>query len=138
MKIGILEADQLSETLRRQYGSYGDMIQNLLQSLDQRLAFTRYQVTESNYPENIDDCDAYLITGSKFSIYDNEPWIKDLQEYVIALAGQQKKLIGICFGHQLIAHALGGQTQKSEKGNEHGLCLQAVDGSGQRYFLITN
>ena len=93
MKIGILEADQLSEELRQQYGSYGDMTQNLLHSIDKRLAFQRYQVTASSYPENIDDCDAYLITGSKSGIYDDKPWIKQLQNYVVTLAERQKKLI---------------------------------------------
>jgi GMP synthase-like glutamine amidotransferase len=126
LKIGILEADQLSEKLRQQYGSYGDMTQNLLHSVDKRLAFPRYQVTESGYPENIDDCDAYLITGSKSSIYDDKPWIKHLQDYVVTLAERQKKLIGICFGHQLIAQALGGQAQKSDKGWGVGLATSTV------------
>ena len=126
MKIGILETDRLSEALRRQYGSYGDMFQNLLHSVDKRLALPRYQVTEFHYPENIDDCDAYLITGSKSSVYDDKPWIKDLHDYVITLAGRKKKLIGICFGHQLIAQALGGRAQKSEKGWGVGLATSTV------------
>jgi GMP synthase-like glutamine amidotransferase len=145
LKIGILEADQLSEALRKQYGSYGDMIQNLLHSVDKRLAFPRYQVTESSYPENIDDCDAYLITGSKSSIYDNKPWIKPLQDYVVTLAGRQKKLIGICFGHQLIAQALGGQAQKSDKGWGVGMATSTVyvskpwmDPAKETFALITS
>ena len=126
MKIGILEADRLNDELRAQHGSYGDMFQNLLHSVDKRLALPRYQVTESEYPENIDVCDAYLITGSKSSVYDDKPWIKDLHDYVITLAGRQKKLIGICFGHQLIAQALGGRAQKSEKGWGVGLATSTV------------
>jgi GMP synthase-like glutamine amidotransferase len=126
VKIGILEADRLSETLRKEYGSYGDMFQNLLHSIDNSLALPCYQVTESVYPENIDDCDAYLITGSSSGIYDDEPWIKRLYDYVITLADRRKKLIGICFGHQLIAQALGGKTQKSEKGWGVGLATSTV------------
>jgi len=126
VKIGILEADVLSEALRKQYGSYGDMFQNLLHSVDRNLALPRYQVTESDYPEDIDDCDAYLITGSKSSIYDDKPWIRQLHDYVVTLAGRQKKLIGICFGHQLIAQALGGRTQKSVKGWGVGLTTSTV------------
>lgn len=126
MKIGILEADQLSEELRTKFGSYGDMFQTLLHSVDKRLSLPRYPVTESSYPEQIDDCDAYLITGSKSGIYDGSPWIKQLQEYVIALAERQKKLVGICFGHQLIAQALGGQAQKSDKGWGVGLATSTV------------
>lgn len=126
MKIGILEADQLSDALRRQYGSYGDMIHNLLHPVDNRLTFPRYPVTESRYPDNIDDCDAYIITGSKAGVYDNRPWIKLLQDYVVTLAGRRKKLIGICFGHQLIAQTLGGRAQKSEKGWGVGLATSTV------------
>lgn len=126
MKIGILETDQLSEALRREHGGYGDMFQALLQSVDKHLSLPRYQVTESGYPENIDDCDAYLITGSKAGVYDDRPWIKPLQDYVATLAKQKKKLIGICFGHQLIAQALGGQAQKSAKGWGVGLATSTV------------
>jgi GMP synthase-like glutamine amidotransferase len=145
LKIGILETDQLSEALRKQYGSYGDMFQTLLHSIDKRLSFQRYQVTASRYPEHIDDCDAYLITGSKSGIYDNKPWIKPLQDYVVTLAGRQKKLIGICFGHQLIAQALGGQAQKSDKGWGVGLATSTVyvskpwmDPVKERFALITS
>jgi GMP synthase-like glutamine amidotransferase len=145
VKIGILEADRLSAALRKQYGSYGDMFENLLQSVDKSLALPRYQVTESEYPEDIDDCDAYLITGSKFSIYDDEAWIRQLQDYVITLAGRQKKLIGICFGHQLIAQALGGRAQKSEKGWGVGLATSTVyvtkpwmDPAQETYALLTS
>jgi GMP synthase-like glutamine amidotransferase len=145
LKIGILEADQLSQALRMQYGSYGDMTQTLLHSVDKSLALPRYQVTESSYPEHIDDCDAYLITGSKSSVYDNKPWIQQLQDYVVTLAGRQKKLIGICFGHQLIAQALGGQTQKSDKGWGVGLATSTVyvtkpwmDPVKESFVLITS
>ena len=145
MRIGILEADQLSKELRAQFGSYGDMFQTLLHSVDKRLSLPRYQVTESRYPEHIDDCDAYLITGSKSGIYDGQPWIKQLQDYVIALAERQKKLVGICFGHQLIAQALGGQAQKSDKGWGVGLATSTVyvakpwmDPAKESFTLITS
>ena len=126
MKIGILEADRLSDTLREQYGSYGDMFQNLLRSIDNNLVLPRYQVMESDYPEDIEDCDAYLITGSNSGIYDDKPWIKQLHDYVISLDDRKKKLIGICFGHQLIAQALGGRAQKSEKGWGVGISTSTV------------
>ena len=126
MKIGILEAEKLSEALRKEYGSYGDMFQTLLLSTDKTLSLPTYQVTESSYPKDIDDCDAYLITGSKSSIYENKPWIKQLQDYVVTLAEGQKKLIGICFGHQIIAQSLGGQAQKSNAGWGIGMATSTV------------
>ena len=129
MRVGILEADHLDEGLREQYGSYGDMFEALLKPVDGSLRFSRYQVTDCHYPQHIDDCDAYLITGSKSGIYDDEPWIQRLHDYVVALAGRRKKLIGVCFGHQLIAQALGGRAEKSGKGWGVGLSRSAVYGS---------
>ncbi len=116
MRIGILETQILEIGVKEKYGSYAEMFQRLFLSVDDQLEFVVYQITESHYPENIDECDAYLITGSKSSVYDDEPWILELQNYIVSLHKQRKKLIGICFGHQLIAHTLGGLTQKSENG----------------------
>lgn len=116
MRIGILETDKPDPEAIEKFGSYVEMFQRLFLSVDDQLEFDVYQVTEGHYPESIHECDAYLITGSKSSVYDEELWIKDLQDYVVSLHDQRKKLVGICFGHQIIAHALGGLTQKSEKG----------------------
>ena len=116
MRIGILETGKLDPEIEKEYGSYAEMFQQLLLSVDDQLEFDIYQVTEGHYPESIDECDAYLITGSKHSVYDDELWIKELEDYVVSLHEHCKLLIGICFGHQIIAHALGGHTQKSDKG----------------------
>ncbi len=116
MKLGILESDRLEKSLREKYGSYSEMFQKLLSSVDDQLVFESYKVIQLEYPENIDDCDAYLITGSKSSPYENKTWIKALENYVVKLHTHQKKLIGICFGHQLIAQALGGLVENSPKG----------------------
>jgi len=116
MRIGVLETDTLEHDIKNKYGSYAEMFQQLFLSINNKLEFNIYQVIEEIYPENIDECDAYLITGSKFSAYEDSPWIKKLSQFIISLAKQRKKLIGICFGHQIIAHALGGLTEKSNKG----------------------
>ena len=116
MQIGILETDTLEPCIKEKYGSYAEMFQSLFLSVDNQLEFKVYPVIEGQYPKHMDECDAYLITGSKASAYDNEPWIKQLRDYIVALHKQHRKLIGICFGHQIIALALGGLTEKSEKG----------------------
>ncbi|RDH84671.1 MAG: GMP synthase [endosymbiont of Galathealinum brachiosum] len=116
MKIGILETDIVDDKVIDEFGSYPDMFRKLLLTVDKQLSFQAYRVLDFEYPLFIDECDAYLITGSKFNAYDNDPWIGRLKEYVVELVDRRKKLIGICFGHQLIAQALTGQVEKSEKG----------------------
>ena len=116
MRIGILETDKLDADLIARFGSYAEMFKVLLSSIDNGLSFKVYQVIDNAYPEQIDECDAYLITGSKYSAYDNDGWIRKLETYIVSLHELRKKLIGICFGHQLIAQALGGKVSKSEKG----------------------
>lgn len=116
MRIGILEADKLDAKLVAQHGSYADMFKNLLSSIDNEVTFNTYSVIDNAYPEHIDTCDAYLITGSKYGVYDSDDWIRKLQAYIVSLHERHKKLVGICFGHQLIAQALGGKVSKSKKG----------------------
>ncbi len=116
MKIGILEAEQLTADTIQKFGSYADMTQGLLMSVDNSLSFQTWLVVDGEYPQDIHECDAYLITGSKASAYGDEAWIRQLETYIRLLSEQRKKLIGICFGHQLIAQALGGRVEKSDKG----------------------
>jgi GMP synthase-like glutamine amidotransferase len=116
MKLGILVTDQLDSQISEKFGSYPEMFQALLIQIDPSLTFSSYSVIDQTYPETIDECDAYLITGSKFSAHEDKPWINQLCNYIQTLHRQQKKLIGICFGHQLIARALGGKTEKSTQG----------------------
>lgn len=142
MKLGILRTDTVRSEWAARFGEYPDMFMQLLGGLDPALAFRTYHVVHGEYPEAIDDVDAYLITGSQFSVYDNEPWIHRLGEFVRELHARRKKTIGICFGHQLIAHALGGETRKSQRGWGVGLHRHKVHGSpdwfdgGEAHFRI--
>lgn len=116
MKIGILKTDAVRDEWVASYGEYPDMFIKLLGERDPALEFAVYDVRLDEYPENIDDCDAYLITGSRHSVYDELPWIARLLDYIRELDRAHKKIVGICFGHQAIAHALGGRTEKSPAG----------------------
>jgi GMP synthase-like glutamine amidotransferase len=116
MKLGILKTDQVRPEWVPEFGEYPDMFMALLGRVDPTLEFTVYDVEQGEYPADIDEVDAYLITGSKSSVYDDKPWIATLMEFVRELDRRRKKLVGICFGHQLVAQALGGRTEKSPKG----------------------
>jgi GMP synthase-like glutamine amidotransferase len=116
MKLGILKTDAVRPEWVNEFGEYPDMFIRLLGRVDPSLEFHVYDVQLGEYPADIDEVDAYLITGSKSSVYDDEPWIATLMDFVRELDRRRKKLVGICFGHQLVAHALGGKTEKSAKG----------------------
>lgn len=79
-----------------------------------------YRAIKGELPKSPDECDAFLIPGSPFSVYDSETWIPPLIEFVRDCHRVQKKLVGICFGHQLIAQTLGGKVEKGIQGWELG------------------
>lgn len=120
MKIGILQADSVLDQFQPDHGNYPGMIAEILgqaaTELNVEAEFRSYDVEHGSYPEVIDECDGYVITGSKKSVYDVEPWIADLKEYTRELHAVEKKLVGLCFGHQLVAEALGGKTLGAEAG----------------------
>ena len=86
-----------------------------------KFEYTIYDVTKNHFPEDIDECDAYLTTGSRHSVNDGYSWIAELEEIVRECQKQKKKLVGICFGHQLLAKALGGEVKQSDVGLGIGL-----------------
>lgn len=116
MKIGILKTDAVRPEWVAEFGEYPDMFMRLLGDRDPSLEFAVFDVRLGEYPNTLDDCDAYLITGSRHSVYEDLPWIADLLAFIRKLDQHRKKLVGICFGHQAIAHALGGRTEKASVG----------------------
>lgn len=59
--------------------------------------------------------DGYIITGSAAGVYDDLPWIPELKAWARAAAGD-RPMVGVCFGHQLMAEAFGGRVEKSDRG----------------------
>jgi GMP synthase-like glutamine amidotransferase len=116
MNLGILNCDRLSEEFAARYGQYPEMFALLLQSADPKMTFTVFEALQGQLPTDVYAADAYLITGSRHGVNDGYPWITQLESFVRTLHAAQKKVIGICFGHQLIAKALGGQVIKSPNG----------------------
>lgn len=116
MKIAILKCDTVREEFAAEHGQYPYMFANLLHVVEPTIEFIVYDIEAGQLPDDIDSADAYLITGSRHGVYDVFPWIDQLEAFVRTLYSAKKKLIGICFGHQLIAQALGGKVIKSPKG----------------------
>lgn len=121
MIIGILQCDQIHHQLIAQHGYYVEMFVKLFHQIDPSIEFQLYDVEQGQFPDTIDAADAYLITGSRHGVNDGFAWINALEDYVRQLHSMQKKIIGICFGHQLIAKALGGTVIKAPQGWQVGI-----------------
>ena len=127
MKIGILDCDRIDKSMRGSFKNYAQAMEKMLSPIDEKLTFLRYQVTRNDFPENIDECRAYIVTGSQHSVYDDLPWLPLLENFIREVANNPKiRLVGICFGHQIIAQALGGKVEKSKAGWGLGIKHYAV------------
>lgn len=116
MKVAILQCDQVLDKFKPQFGDYADMIRHMFVTIEDKLEFDVYDCQQGDYPQHTGVYDFYITTGSKASAYDDKPWIRQLVQFVRQLYEHQRKLIGICFGHQIMALALSGQVEKSDKG----------------------
>lgn len=118
MLIGILQCDSVNTNLQPEFGDYPGMHSRLLMSAGggDNLQFRTYDLTAGQFPESVEACDAWLFTGSKWSVYDADDWIIRAHDFVRELHAEQCPTLGICFGHQLICRALGGQVEKSGAG----------------------
>jgi len=115
MKLAILETGVPPEPLADEFGSYPDMFARLL---GPGFEIETFDVEKGELPER-GAHGAYLVTGSPAGVYDPLPWIAPLMEFIRSADGA--KMIGVCFGHQVMAQALGGEVIKSPNGWGAGL-----------------
>lgn len=116
MRVGILQCGSVAADLRPTFGDYPQMFQQLLSATAPALEFCSYDLTVGSFPDSAAECDGWLFTGGKWSVYDDADWIRRAGELAGRLLALRKPTIGICFGHQLIAAALGGRVAKASHG----------------------
>jgi GMP synthase-like glutamine amidotransferase len=116
MTIGLLLCDHVAEALRPIAGDYDAMFRNWLGPPFPDATWRIYDLAAGQYPTDLAECDFYITTGSKASVYDDEPWIHAFAGLVRDIDQARLPMVGVCFGHQMIAHALGGRTVKSDRG----------------------
>lgn len=110
MKIGILQTGKAVPEVREEMGEYADIFEALLAG--HGFTFDRYMVVDGEFPPGPDAADGWLITGSKHGAYEDLPWIRRLEEFIRQVHDAGVPMIGVCFGHQIIAQALGGTVKK--------------------------
>jgi GMP synthase-like glutamine amidotransferase len=113
-RIGILQADHAPVELINKHGDYNEFFIRLL--ADELLIFDTYAVVDGVVPSNVTDADGWLITGAKYAAYERHDWIGNLERLIRAIYDARMPMIGICFGHEIIAQALGGRVEKSNRG----------------------
>jgi GMP synthase-like glutamine amidotransferase len=121
MKIGILNAIDPDSSKINWGGTPVDAYIRFFKRAGAPFEFVGYNVAQGEFPDRPEACDGYIITGSPKGVYDDDQWIEQLAQFIRDSYQARKKLVGICFGHQILAHSLGGHAEKSEKGRGFGL-----------------
>lgn len=113
IRIGILKTGRPPRPAIERFGTYPDMFMALLGR--DGFNWRTYDVDGGELPAAPQDCDGYIVTGSAAGVYETDPWIERLLDFLRAAKGQAR-LVGVCFGHQAMAQAFGGEVIKSPKG----------------------
>jgi len=126
LRIGILQTGRIPEELYQRHGDYDAMFRELLKG--KGLTFDTYPVLDNVFPISVDAAEGWLITGSKFGVYEDHPWIPKLEDFLRAAYARAVPIVGICFGHQILAQALGGKVEKFAGGWSVGRQHYELDG----------
>jgi len=135
MHIAILETGRTNPAMPAKFHDYPDMFETLFDGQANRanFRFSVVPVVDNIFPQSVGDYDGYLITGSAYGVYDDAPFIPNLMDFIRAIYAANKPLVGICFGHQAIAHALGGHAAKFDGG--WGIGTMRVNISGKAEWI---
>ncbi len=110
MKIGILQTGIAADALLPKHGDYPDNFEVMLQG--RGFEFEVFPVINGVFPSGPEVCDGWLVTGSKHGAYEAHDWIPPLEKLIREIYAADQPMIGVCFGHQVIAQALGGTVEK--------------------------
>mgnify|MGYP001627787700 FL=1 len=113
MKIGILTTGHIPDQMA-EIGNYEAQFRRLLDG--QGFDFVNYNVVDGDFPASVVDAEGWLITGSKHGAYEDHPWIPPLEDFIRGAYEAGVPLVGVCFGHQIVAQALGGKVEKFKDG----------------------
>lgn len=133
--INILLCDTFPGRLPSFIPNYESLFFDLFASIGVEASYTIYQTWQGELPATIHADELYLVPGSLDSDYDDKPWILSLVHWIQQAYTSGAKLMGVCFGHQVIARALGGEVKKYDGGFGAGVRASSViDEQMKTYF----
>jgi GMP synthase-like glutamine amidotransferase len=116
VRIALLQCDHVAPELIPVFGDQPVFFNALFSKHAPEIHLDVFNIQKDHYPPDPDDYDGFIGTGARYSVTEDLPWIRRFREYIHHLYRRKKKFIGICFGHQMIAEALGGKCEVSERG----------------------
>ncbi|KAA8570693.1 hypothetical protein MFRU_011g02400 [Monilinia fructicola] len=148
LRIAVLECDTPLQNTNHKYGGYGGVFTSLLQRAasaltpplsESDLQISKYDVvTAQEYP-SLASIDAILISGSRHTSFDSDPWILKLVDFVKSILAQERvRIVGVCFGHQIVGRALGVKVDRSDKGWEVSVTPVELTTKGKEIFGLEN
>ncbi|KAJ5599732.1 hypothetical protein VI817_000867 [Penicillium citrinum] len=147
LRIAVLECDTPLPPIDERYGGYTGVFTALLKAsanalnkpeqLDPEngLVISKWDIVNTNNYPNLDDIDAVLLTGSKHNSFEDIPWINRLVEFTQQVLAQNRvRILGICFGHQILGRAMGAKVGRSDQGWEIAVCDMELTEKGKEIF----
>lgn len=119
MRVGLLMVGHVAPTSTHIAGDYPKLFATLLDGLD--IELVQYNLVEDRFPATVDECDGWLLSPSRGSVYDGHPWIAAAEDLIRDVIARERPYVGICFGHQLAAQALGVSVRRAADGWQVGV-----------------
>jgi GMP synthase-like glutamine amidotransferase len=116
MKITIVQTGDVPEPLRERFRPYPEMFRRMFETVGETFEYETAPIHMGAAFPDPSELEAVIVPGSAAGVYDDLPWMNPLRDFIRAAYAVRTPMVGVCFGHQIIADALGGEVRKSEKG----------------------
>ncbi len=136
MKLTIIQTGDVPAPLRPTFGAYPPMFRRMFDEAGQAFEYETVPVHDGTGLPDPEKLEAILITGSAAGVYEDHDWLPPLRAFIRSAYAANTPMVGICFGHQVMADALGGDVRKSEKG--WGLGRHTYEVRSRPGFLATD
>lgn len=120
-RFGVLLCAPDQDYVKKRYGGYFSLFANMLREPGE--SWDSFRVIDGQFPAMEDLCkyDGFVVTGSRYDAHGNDVWILKLCHFLQTLNTMAIKVLGVCFGHQVLCRALGGKTGRANVGWDIGL-----------------